>query len=88
MKNQLNQLGKEKKPFLFIIDFDVKNFYIAPFNKLENLLFSIDGISNVISTSSILSKKKIQLIAKNVPNIPTGLFQRKKIVLSKKKSSV
>ncbi|RKZ79793.1 MAG: aminodeoxychorismate synthase component I [Candidatus Parabeggiatoa sp. nov. 1] len=54
MKNQLNQLGKEKTPFLFIIDFEVKNFYIAPLNKLDNhILFSIDGFSNVTANSHV-----------------------------------
>jgi para-aminobenzoate synthetase component 1 len=49
MKNSLNQLGKKKIPFLFIIDFDLKNFYIAPLDKLDNqIFFSIDGFSNVI----------------------------------------
>jgi len=48
MKNSLNQLGKEKIPFLFIIDFDLENFYLAPFDKLDNqIFFSIDGFSNV-----------------------------------------
>lgn len=48
MKNHLNQLGKKKIPFLFIIDFDVKNFYFAPLDKLDNqIFFSIDGYSNV-----------------------------------------
>jgi len=63
MKNQLNQLGKAKIPFLFVIDFEVKNFYFAPLdNQDNNTLFSIDGFSNVISphqlTSSFYLKKK------------------------------
>ncbi|MEN8216411.1 MAG: aminodeoxychorismate synthase component I [Pseudomonadota bacterium] len=61
MKNSLNQLGKEKIPFLFIIDFDLKNFYIAPFDKLDNqIFFSIDGFSNVTPNPFhyLIKKKK------------------------------
>jgi para-aminobenzoate synthetase component 1 len=51
MRHQLNQLGQNKIPFLFVIDFDVKNFYIAPFDKLDSqILFSINGFSNVTET--------------------------------------
>jgi para-aminobenzoate synthetase component 1 len=63
MKNQLNQLGKAKIPFLFIIDFEIKKFYLAPLdNQDNNIFFSIDGFSNVKSphqlTSSFYLKKK------------------------------
>ena len=48
MLNQLNQLGQNKIPFLFVIDFEVNNFYIAPFDKLDrHILFSINGFSNI-----------------------------------------
>jgi para-aminobenzoate synthetase component 1 len=50
LRSQLNQLGNEKNPFLFIIDFEVKKFYLAPLNKLDtNIFFAIDGFSNVTS---------------------------------------
>jgi hypothetical protein len=63
MKNQLNQLGKTKIPFLFVIDFEVKNFYLAPLDNQDNhIFFSIDGFSNVTNphqlTSSFYLKKK------------------------------
>ncbi len=50
MINKLNQLGKKKIPFLFIIDFDVKKYYIIPLNQLNrtnNIFYSIDGFSNL-----------------------------------------
>ena len=55
MKNQLNQLGIAKIPFLFIIDFEIKNFYIAPLDKLDHhIWFSIDGFSNVEPKSLLI----------------------------------
>jgi len=48
MRNTLNQLGKEKTPFLFVIDFDIDHFYIAPLAKLDkHIFFAIDGFSNL-----------------------------------------
>ena len=48
LKNKLNNLGQAKIPFLFIIDFDCKKFYVAPLTKLaSNVLFTIDGFSNL-----------------------------------------
>ncbi len=67
MKNRLNQLGKEKTPFLFVIDFDVNQFDIAPLNKLDNpILFSIDGFSNVTPNYQL----------KNFPNPPFHLKKK------------
>jgi len=57
MRNKLNQLGKAKIPFLFVIDFEINNFYIAPLDKLDNqIFFSIDGFSNVNSRDNFKSK--------------------------------
>jgi len=54
MKNRLNQLGKQKIPFLFVIDFDVQHFYVAPLDKLDrHILFSMAGFSNVNQKSSL-----------------------------------
>ena len=48
MINKLNNLGKNKTPFLFIIDFEINNFYIAPLATLApNIFFSIDEFSNI-----------------------------------------
>jgi para-aminobenzoate synthetase component 1 len=51
MRNTLNQLGKKKIPFLFIIDFDLQKYSITPLNQLNvnnNILYSIDGFSNIV----------------------------------------
>jgi len=80
MKNSLNQLGKKKIPFLFIIDFELKNFYIAPLDKLDNqIFFSIDGFSNVIPNSHPLH----YLIQKKKPSVLPDT-KRLLIQLSKK----
>ncbi len=80
MKNKLNQLGQAKIPFLFVIDFERQNFYIAPLNQLDHhILFSIDGFSNVTSHNKLYHSfhlKKKQFIFPN-----TG---RLLIVLSRK----
>jgi len=63
MRNKLNQLGKQKKPFLFIIDFDVKKYSITPLNQLNNNIFySIDGFSNVPPNTYL---KKVNPFLKN-----------------------
>ncbi len=50
----MNQLGKEKTPFLFIIDFDMENPIILPLAEVDpnNILFSISGTTNVINKPS------------------------------------
>jgi len=47
MKYQLNELGRQRIPLLFIIDFAVQNAYIAPLASLDNsIYFSIAGFTN------------------------------------------
>jgi para-aminobenzoate synthetase component 1 len=47
MLEQLNQLGKEKIPFFFAIDFDLTNYYIAPLHQMNHdILFSMAGVCN------------------------------------------
>jgi len=59
----LNELGKLRIPFLFIIDFNVENSYIVPLNELKNdVFFSIAGFSNM--TIPIVSNTIPQLIIK------------------------
>lgn len=54
MKAILNQLGKQKIPFLFVIDFDVKNYYIAPIDQLDpNIYFNIGNFSNICAKKEI-----------------------------------
>lgn len=45
---QLNELGKHKQPFLFYVDFEMKNPRVFPLNSSfpENILYDIDGYSN------------------------------------------
>jgi para-aminobenzoate synthetase component 1 len=68
LKNTLNKLGKQKIPFLFIIDFDVKNYYIAPLDQLDNnIYFNIGNFSNICAKKEIdknyqLKKKPINFI--------------------------
>jgi para-aminobenzoate synthetase component I len=74
MLNQLNQLGQNKIPFLFVIDFEVKNFYIAPLDELDpQILFSINGFSNLTPTHYAKNKiphhfqlKKKQSVSQNI----------------------
>jgi para-aminobenzoate synthetase component 1 len=66
---KLNQLGKRKIPFLFIIDFNLTNLYVEPLDQLANdILFSIDGFSNFtppdrpkIPTHSPIIKQPVSL---------------------------
>ena len=48
--HQLNQLGKQKTPFVFIIDFDITEAsQIIPLSELKDskaIQFNINGISN------------------------------------------
>jgi para-aminobenzoate synthetase component 1 len=46
--HKMNQLGSERIPFLFLIDFEVKNPLIFPFSNIDPdlLLFNINGIKN------------------------------------------
>lgn len=56
LETRLNQWGKKRCPFFFIIDFDINHYYCAPFDHLEHdIFFSIDGFSH--PRSSIITKK-------------------------------
>lgn len=56
--NRINQLGKERIPFLFIIDFDMENIVVLPLSGIdpETIQFSINGITNVRSKQSNIEK--------------------------------
>ncbi|MEY3220493.1 MAG: hypothetical protein RIT27_1850 [Pseudomonadota bacterium] len=41
----LNQFGCQKRPFFFIIDFEIQRFEIIPFDELKEIYFEIDGFS-------------------------------------------
>lgn len=68
MKDYLNQLGCRKIPFLFVIDFNLQNFYISPLQQIDSdILFHIDGFTNfnpTMSTSFPCILKKNRLIGK------------------------
>ncbi|MFZ4741255.1 MAG: aminodeoxychorismate synthase component I [Bacteroidales bacterium] len=65
----MNNLGKEKIPFLFIIDYEMKKPFVFKIEDVpENVMFNINGISNVKSNIAIeniadfyLNKKPIEL---------------------------
>ncbi len=76
MKNRLNQLGKKKIPFLFIIDFDVKNFYIAPLGNLDSqIFFSIDGFSNINPNDHLKNKSFHSFLSLKKKAIPFAKYQ-------------
>jgi hypothetical protein len=79
MIKTLNQLGKTKTPFLFVIDFDIENFYIAPLVKLDkHIFFAIDGFSNFPSNLTLPKKAHHSYGLKKKPsvwlNIPPHLI--------------
>ncbi len=56
--NELNKLGKEKIPFLFIIDFEHKKPLVFPLNQIPaNVKFDIPGFSNCKSAKSFNNQK-------------------------------
>ncbi len=59
--NELNELGKNHTPFLFIIDFELKKPVVYALNQLpDNILFDIPGFSNCTATESI-NKKSVKI---------------------------
>jgi len=55
--NKLNNLGKNKIPFLFIIDFELKKPLAYPLNQLpENILIDLPGFCNCNPTESLKDK--------------------------------
>ena len=67
MQYQLNELGRQRIPLLFIIDFNVQNAYIAPLANLDNAIyFSIAGFANFTPLSFQPLGVQPQLIKKKV----------------------
>ncbi|MCK9163253.1 MAG: aminodeoxychorismate synthase component I, partial [Bacteroidales bacterium] len=64
--DKMNSLGKDRTPFLFIIDFEQENSYIIdnPFNQ-SNILFTLNAISNSPTYSS--SQKSVSPNIKPYP---------------------
>jgi para-aminobenzoate synthetase component 1 len=47
MFDELNRLGKSRTPLLFVIDYDMKNYYISPLSNLDpDIRYSIDKRSD------------------------------------------
>jgi para-aminobenzoate synthetase component 1 len=47
MFDELNRLGRSRTPLLFIIDYDLKNYYISPLSELDPaIIYSIDKKSS------------------------------------------
>jgi len=54
LKEQLNSFGKKREPIFFVIDFDAKNHYIAPLDKLDSdILFSFNDKKNIYHNKKI-----------------------------------
>lgn len=48
---QMNNYGKERQPFFFMVDFEIKRPVVIPFNEHfpENISFYMDGVTNTAS---------------------------------------
>jgi para-aminobenzoate synthetase component I len=60
-KNQMNTWGRDKVPFLFLIDFEMQQPLIWRLDALDakELMFNINGISNVVKTEV---NKQLELV--------------------------
>jgi len=56
---EMNRLGRERIPFLFVIDFEMGTPILLPLEsvRVENILFNVNGFSNY--TTPIISPRKI-----------------------------
>ena len=66
--NEMNRLGKEKIPFLFIIDFERQNPLLFPIDDINTseLKYYLEGISNV-NTADEAPVKKVELKKYPIP---------------------
>lgn len=57
----MNKLGKERIPFLFILDFDLKDPIILPFHEIdqEQILFDFSGTKNFSVEPELVSEIKL-----------------------------
>lgn len=71
MNTRLNYFGRTKTPCLFVIDFDLQHFYIAPLSQLDSdIFFDFKGFNNILPLTlnkSIYLKKK---------PVPFSLYQQ------------
>jgi para-aminobenzoate synthetase component 1 len=56
----LNHYGSKKEPILFVIDYDLKNFFISPLSQLD------PGIKFAIDSTTIFNNKKIPYTYKSI----------------------
>ena len=61
VKNQMNTWGRDKVPFLFLIDFEMQQPLIRRLDSLDakELMFNINGFSNVVKTEV---NKQLELV--------------------------
>ena len=57
---QMNALGKEKIPFLFVIDFAMQKPIVVPLSEVNphNILFNVNGLSNSTPNSQVQKRLK------------------------------
>ncbi len=61
---RMNCLGKESKPFLFCVDFEMDNGFVVenPFSQ-QDILFDLNSVSNFMSSSSVVDSSSSSLIS-------------------------
>ena len=59
----LNLLGKERVPFIFIVDFDKKTPWICPLSEVDKkkVLFDVNGVANFENPLSVKKKLEFKL---------------------------
>jgi len=67
-EQKMNDLGKKGVPFLFVLDFDLKNHFVVPLNEINagEVLYDVNGFTNAekIKTEKPVGKIKITPVAK------------------------
>lgn len=55
IKERMNEAGKEKKPFLFAVDFELREgFFVQDPLSQRDVLFNVKGISNILTQESTI----------------------------------
>lgn len=61
-ENTIKYIRQKKRPFFFLIDFSVKDYYIAPLETIqEAVLFSIDGFCNTTASPKVTAIPKLNI---------------------------
>jgi para-aminobenzoate synthetase component 1 len=80
LRKKLNNYGKNKKPCLFIIDFDINNFFIYSLNNIpDDIFYKFDNFENIPKKNTkILKNQPIKIpISFNEYKIYFNLVQQK-----------